>query len=139
MPKRRQEKIAHFVRDVVSDAILNHLNDPRIELAFVSVTRVDVSADLRIANVYISVFGGTPAAQNNAYNALVHARPRIQSLLARKINSRFCPVLSIHRDEQFKKALETIKLIDELSKESHPSPPPEEQTQDKDSVDQPPQ
>ena len=139
MPKRRQEKVAHFVRDVVSDAIANHLSDPRIELAFVSVTRVDISADLRIANVYISVFGSTPAAQNNAYNAVVHARPRIQALLAQKINSRFCPVLSIHRDEQFKKALETIKLIDELSKQSNPSTPPDEGTKDEDSVDRPPQ
>lgn len=136
MPKRRQEKIAHFIRDVVSDAITNHLNDPRIELAFVSVTRVDVSADMRIANVYISIFGGTPATQNTAYNAIIHARSRIQSLLAGKINSRFCPVLNIHRDEQFKKALETIKLIDDLSKESNPSAPPAPETENKDSVDQ---
>jgi ribosome-binding factor A len=136
MPKRRQEKISHFIRDVVSDAIANHLNDPRIELAFVSVTRVDISADLRIANVYVSVFGGTPSMQNNAYNAVIHARSRIQSLLAGKIQSRFCPVLNIHRDEQFKKTLEIMKLIDDLSKESNPSAPPAPETENKDSVDQ---
>ena len=126
MPTRRQEKIARVVREAVSDAIANHLNDPRLEEAFVSVTRVDISADLRIANVYVSIFGGTEKAQNNVFNAIIHAKKRIQMLLAGRIQSRFCPVLNIHRDEQFKKTLETLKLIDDLAGES----------KDKDSIDQ---
>jgi ribosome-binding factor A len=127
MPTRRQEKIARVVREVVSDAIANHLSDPRIK-AFVSVTRVDVSADLRIANVYLSMFGGTEAAQNNTFAAITHARSRIQVLLAERVKSRFCPVLNIHHDDKFKKALETMKLIDDLASESRDKG-------DKDSVD----
>jgi len=50
MPPRRQEKAARGIRDVVSDAIANHLNDPRIT-GFVSVTRVEVMADMRSADV----------------------------------------------------------------------------------------
>jgi ribosome-binding factor A len=126
MPTRRQEKISRFVRESVSDTIANHLNDPRIEQAFVSVTRVEVSADLRIANVFISIFGGTEKTQNNAFAAITHARSRIQSLLAEKIQSRFCPVVNIHKDDQFKKALETMKLIDDIAAESRK----------KDSIDQ---
>jgi ribosome-binding factor A len=125
MPTRRQEKIARVVREAVSDAIANHLSDPRME-AFVSVTRVDVSADLRIANVYLSMFGGTEAAQNNTFAAITHAKRRIQMLLAERVKSRFCPVLNIHLDDKFKKALETMKLIDDLASEF----------KDKDSIDQ---
>jgi ribosome-binding factor A len=124
MPTRRQEKIARVVREAVSDAIANHLSDPRIE-AFVSVMRVDVSADLRIANVYLSMFGGTEAAQNNTFAAITHAKRRIQMLLAERVKSRFCPVLNIHLDDKFKKALETMKLIDDLANEF----------KDKDSID----
>jgi ribosome-binding factor A len=118
MPTRRQEKISRFVRESVSDTIANHLSDPRLEQAFISVTRVEVSADLRIANVFISIFGGTEKTQNNAFAAITHARSRIQSLLAEKIQSRFCPVVNIHKDDQFKKALETMKLIDDIAAES---------------------
>jgi ribosome-binding factor A len=118
MTSRRQEKISRIVRDSVSDSIANHLNDPRIEEAFVSVTRVEVSADLRIANVYLSFFGGTEKSQKNAFDAIMHAKKRIQMLLAGRIQSRFCPVLNIHNDEQFKKALETIKILDDLAKKS---------------------
>ena len=124
MPTRRQEKIARVVREAVSDAIANHLNDPRLEGAFVSVMRVEVSADLRIANVYLSAFGGTEKAQNNVFAAIMHARKRIQMFLAQRIQSRFCPVLTLHKDEQIKKTLETLKLIDDLSGESLDKAPP---------------
>ena len=125
MPTRRQEKISRVVREAVSDAIANHLSDPLIK-AFVSVTRVDVSADLRIANVYLSMFGGTESAQNNTFAAITHAKRRIQMLLAERVKSRFCPVLNIHLDDKFKKAMETMKLIDDLASEF----------KDKDSIDQ---
>lgn len=123
MPTRRQEKIARVVREAVSDAIANHLNDPRLEGAFVSVTRVEVSADLRVANVYLSAFGGTEKSQNNVFAAIIHAKKRIQMFLAQRIQSRFCPVLNLHRDDQFKKTIETLKMIDDLAGESGPSAP----------------
>jgi len=125
MPTRRQEKIARVVREAVSDAIANHLSDPRIE-SFVSVTKVDVSADMRIADVYLSTFGGTETAQNKTFTAILHAKSRIQSILAEHSQSRFCPVINLHKDENFKKTLETMKLIDDLAAEF----------KDEDSIDQ---
>jgi len=112
MPTRRQEKVARVVKEAVSDAIVNHLNDPRIE-GFVSVTRVDMAGDLRSADVYLSIFGGDEAAQNKTFEAITHAKSRIQSLLAGKLKCKFCPVLRFHRDEKFKRTLETMKLIDQ--------------------------
>jgi ribosome-binding factor A len=116
MPTRRQEKVARAVKEAVSDAIVNHLSDPRIE-GFVSVTRVDMAADLRSADVYLSIFAENEAVQNKTFAAIVHARPRIQSLLAKRLQSKFCPVLRFSRDEQFKKTLDTMKLIDEAASE----------------------
>ena len=116
MSTRRQEKVARAVKEAVSDAIANHLNDPRIE-GFVSVTRVDMAADLRSAEVYLSLFGKDETAQKKTFLAITHARSRIQSLLGRRLHSKFCPVLRFHRDERFKKALETMKLIDQAANE----------------------
>ncbi len=112
MATRRQEKVARIVREAVSDAISNHLSDPRIE-GLVSVTRVDMAADLRSADVYISIFGKDEATQNKTFAAIEHAKSRIQSLLATRVQSKFCPVLRFHKDDKFKKTLETMKLIDE--------------------------
>jgi len=111
MVTRRQEKAARVVKEAVSDAISNHLNDPRIE-GLISITKVEMTADLRHADVYVSIFGKDQAAQNKTFAAITHARSRIQSLVAGKLQSRFCPVLCFHEDEKFKKTLETMKLID---------------------------
>lgn len=116
MATRRQEKVARVIKEAVSDAIINHLNDPRIE-GFVSVTRVEVAADLRNADVYISIFGKDLSGQNKTFAAITHARSRIQSLLADRIQSKFCPVIHIRQDENFKKTLEIMRLIDQATSE----------------------
>jgi len=112
MATRRQEKVARVVKEVVSEAITQHLNDPRIE-GFVSVTRVEMAPNLRNADVYLSIFGKNKAAQNKTFSAISHATTRIQSLLAGRLQSKFCPVLRFYTDEHFKKTLETMRLIDE--------------------------
>jgi len=116
MAARRQEKVARVVKEAVSDAISNHLNDPRIE-GLISITKVEMTTDLRHADVYVSIFGKDEAAQNKTFAAITHARSRIQSLVAGKLQSKFCPVLCFHEDEKFKKTLETMKLIDQAVSE----------------------
>jgi ribosome-binding factor A len=116
MVTRRQEKVARVVKEVVSDAIAHRLSDPRIE-GFISVTRVELTPDLRGANVFVSIFGSDQASQNKTFAAITHARSRIQALLAGRIQSKFCPVLHFYTDEKFKKTLETMELIDKAIKE----------------------
>jgi ribosome-binding factor A len=116
MRTRRQEKVARAVKEAVSDAISNHLNDPRIE-GLISITRVGMTADLRNADVYVSILGKDEVAQNKTFTAIVHARRRIQALLADKIRSKFCPVLRFHVDDKLKKTLETMRLIDQAASE----------------------
>jgi len=114
MATRRQEKVARVVKEAVSDAVSHHLSDPRIE-GFVSVTRVEMAADLRNADVYVSIFGKDQASQNKTFAAITHAKSRIQSMLADRMHSKFCPVLHFYMDEKFKKTLEILKLIDQAS------------------------
>jgi ribosome-binding factor A len=125
MATRRQEKVARVVKEAVSDAITHHLSDPRIE-GFVSVTRVDMATDLRNANVYVSIFGGDETAQNKTFAAIAHAKSRIQSLVAGKLQSKFCPVLHFYRDDKFKKTLETMRLIDQAASELDKKNPEED-------------
>ena len=124
MATRRQEKVARVVKEGVSDAIAHHLSDPRIE-GFVSVTRVEMATDLRNANVYVSIFGKDKSAENKTFAAITHAKSRIQSLVAGKLQSKFCPVLHFYSDEKFKQALETMKLIDQAVSELEKEDPEE--------------
>ena len=103
--------MANHVRSIVSDAIHNKLNDPRIA-PMTSVTRVVVSADLQNAKVYVSVFG-EPGEVRRTVAGLQHAAGRIQRILARSLHTRQCPHLRIELDETIRKTAETIRIIDE--------------------------
>lgn len=116
MPTRRQEKVSRVVKEAVSDAVANSLNDPRIA-GFISVTRVEMSPDLRNAEVFLSIFGKDESSQKRTFSAINHARSRIQGLVAARIQSKFCPVLHFYLDEKFKKTLEIMNLIDKAASE----------------------
>jgi ribosome-binding factor A len=136
MPTRRQEKTARVVRDVVSDAIANHLNDPRIK-GLISVTRVEMLPDLRSAEVYLSFFAQSEADKARGFEAVNHARKRIQSLLGDALESKFCPVLRFHIDEHFQKTLETMRLIDQVANEHRKQTDEPQDSNEPDDSDEP--
>lgn len=112
----RPAKVAHVVRDVVSDAIANRISDPRVQ-RFTSVTRVEVSGDLRFADVHVSVMGTEPESQTTM-KGLESARGMIQSRLAKRLDLRLCPVIRFHLDLGIKIGVETVRKLDELMAES---------------------
>ena len=116
MPTRRQAKVSRVVKEAVSEAILSHLSDPRIE-GIVSVTGVELSPDLRRADVYLSILGKDESSSKKTYIAINHARSKIQRFLGDRIQSKFCPVLRFNRDENLQKTLETMRLIEQATNE----------------------
>ena len=119
MAKITVKRLASQIRLIVSDALQNRLSDPRLE-RLASVTRIEVSADLSFADVYISVMG-TDRQQGTYMKALDHAHGHVQSLVARKLRTRTCPTVRFHLDQSIKKGIETIRLIDQaMSQMSHP-------------------
>ena len=111
MPRYRPERIASVIRDLVSEAIARHLHDPRVS-TLTSVSRVEVSGDLQIAKIYLSVPGGE-ANENKTVAALRHAAGRVQMLVARGLQLRQCPHLHFLIDPRVKGVRETMRLLDE--------------------------
>lgn len=116
MPTRRQEKVAQLVKEVVSEAIQRHLSDPRIQ-GLISVTEVDVSPNMRVADVYLSILSDKQADVNKTFEAIKAAHGKIKTLLAHSLSSKFCPNLEFHIDEKFKKTMDTIRVIEEIERE----------------------
>jgi ribosome-binding factor A len=102
----------------VSDTVARHLSDPPIT-GFASVTRVNMTPDLRQADVYLSIFAASDSAKRTTFEAITHARARIQSYVAHALASKFCPVLRLRLDEEFQKTLDTMRLIERVARE-HP-------------------
>jgi ribosome-binding factor A len=114
---RRQQRMARAIRDIVSEAIMNDINDPRMS-GLVNITHIELSPDLRYASIYIRCFGTEEeSAKKRTYQAVEHARGHIQSKLASELNVRYCPVITFHEDLKQEKVNEMLKLIEEVSKE----------------------
>jgi ribosome-binding factor A len=110
MSSHRNLRVAEAIREVVASAIIFETADPRIRS--VTVLRVEVSADLRQASVYVTVMG-TEAEQNLALRGLKHAAGFLQSKVAKRLQTRYTPVLMFKLDDSVKKSVEMSRLIAE--------------------------
>jgi ribosome-binding factor A len=119
MKPHRLARVAEVVREVTSETILFELRDPRVK--GVTVTRAEVSGDLQHAKVYVSVMG-TAADQKLCLHGLKHSAGFIQSKLARRLQTRFTPVIHFVLDEGVKKSIEMTRLINEALAQSAPAP-----------------
>ncbi|MCO6437812.1 MAG: 30S ribosome-binding factor RbfA [Phycisphaerae bacterium] len=118
MKPYRRERIASRIQQIVSEAIAFELQDPRIE-PMTSVTRVEVTGDLLIARVFLSVMGGEPA-ERRTLSAVQHAGGFLQRLVARELNIRQSPDVRFEIDERIKKVRETLALL-EQNRQENPS------------------
>jgi ribosome-binding factor A len=97
--------------EIVSEAILRRINDPRVS-PLTTVTRVQLSGDLFIATVYLSV-SGEAAVERRTMTAMRHAAGFIRGMVAHEIGLRQCPELRFEVDETLKKVKQTMQLLDE--------------------------
>ena len=99
----------------LAEMILRDLNDPRLT-GFPSITRVKVSPDLSIADVYVTVMG-TPGHQEAALNALKHSAGIMRTRLTKVLSIRQAPFLKFHIDEGLRKELEVLEAIRKANEE----------------------
>ncbi len=119
MKTHRLARVAEAVREVASETILFELRDPRVK--GVTVTRAEISGDLQHAKIYVSLMG-SPSEQQLTMHGLRHAAGYIQSKLAKRMETRFTPVVQFVKDEGVKKSIEMTRLINEaLGRPAMPS------------------
>jgi len=118
---RRTERIASTIQQELAMIILRELNDPRL-VGLPSITRVKVSPDLSIADIFVSVMG-TPGQQNAALNALRHSAGLMRTMLSKAMTLRTAPFLKFHIDEGLKKEMAVLDLLRKVEEENAQRPP----------------
>ncbi|MDP1564260.1 MAG: 30S ribosome-binding factor RbfA [Pirellulaceae bacterium] len=114
MSSRRVLKAAEAIREVVSTAILLEIRDPRVR--DVTVTRVEVSSDMRNAKVFISVMGDE-AQENLCLHGLRSSAGFLQQKVGQRIETRYIPRLSFEIDKGVKNSLKISELLNEIRRE----------------------
>jgi len=109
----RVEKITAEILRALSEILRTEVHDLRVAEHFGSITRVDLTRDLRHATVYISVFGDQES-QKAFMDGLASARGFIRSELGRRVRLRHIPDLHFKLDLSLEKGAQVISLIENL-------------------------
>ncbi|HEY8749043.1 MAG TPA: 30S ribosome-binding factor RbfA [Tepidisphaeraceae bacterium] len=113
---RRTERLSSFIQQELALIIMRELSDPRLT-GLPTITRVSVSEDLSMADIYVTSMG-TPGQQAAALNALKHSAGMMRTKLTKMLSIRQVPFLRFHPDEQLKKEMAVLELIDKAKRES---------------------
>ncbi len=110
----RQEKLGELIAAELSDLLRTRVKDPRV--GFASITRVEVSGDLRYAKVFVSVMGNSEE-QKETMKGLKNAHGFLRHELASRLTLRFMPELVFKLDHSIEEGSRILELINKVERE----------------------
>jgi ribosome-binding factor A len=110
LPYKRSERVADLIREEIADLIMYKLKDPRI--GFVTVTGVEMSPDLKIAKVYVSIF--KEEEREGTLEILNSSRSFMRSSLSKRLRLKFIPNIEFRLDTSIDYGFKMDKLLKEI-------------------------
>lgn len=124
MPTRRQERVAKRVMQELVEAVRDL---KYVDLGFITITRCEISPDLRHAKVFVSVWGDEER-QEKTLNILRQNATRLKSIIGRPLGTKVVPSLHFEFDDTIATTDEMSRLIrDARATDSNPEPMTEEE------------
>jgi len=115
----RCDRVAEAIKKEASLIIHDELNDPR--LGFVTVTKVEVTEDLRYAKIFFSVLG-KDQDYKKTQEALDSAVGFIRRLIAQRINLRLAPEIIFKEDRSVEYSIKIEEVLNEIKEQNEPRP-----------------
>jgi ribosome-binding factor A len=112
LPYKRSQRVSDLLREEISDIIFHKMKDPR--LGFITVTGVDVTDDLKMSVVYVSVL--KEAEKKPTLEILNAAKSFIRSELSKRLRMKFIPSVEFRSDPSIEYGTKIDKLLDEIKK-----------------------
>ncbi len=116
MPHKRPQRVGDLIREVICEMLLRDLNDPRLES--VTITEVEVTADLKLATVFFSAMGNR-SREEASLHGLQSATGYIRKKLGKELRLRYVPDLLFKVDQSFEYGSKIDRLIRTLQEEKN--------------------
>jgi ribosome-binding factor A len=114
---RRSERVGELIREEISDLLRREIDDPRLKTgAIISITEVEVSADLRYAKVFVSLLGSEEETKA-AFASLVHAEGFFRHELGERLRLRYTPEIHFRRDESLARGARLTELLRQVEQQ----------------------
>lgn len=106
---RRVDRVAESIRAEVAMFLADGVKDPRIR-ALITVTGVEVTRDLRQAQVYVSLMGDA-ADRASTLEGLANLAPHLRSRIGKALRLRAAPEVEFRIDESIARAARIDSLL----------------------------
>ncbi len=116
---KRSQRIQELLLEEISKLVQNELKDPRI--GFTTLTKVEVSDNLKHAKIFVSVMG-SEQEKMDALDGLINAKGFIRNALGKNLYLRYLPELEFRRDDNADHVEKISRILNGLHSESGGQP-----------------
>jgi ribosome-binding factor A len=120
----RTKRLDELLREEISTIVAREIADPRV--GFVTITDVEVSPDLRHADVWVSVIG-TAEERRLTLKALGRAMPFVRHRLG-QLRLKRIPELHLKEDRTAERGTRVMRILDDLEEGREPGVAPTTET-----------
>jgi ribosome-binding factor A len=110
LPYKRSERVGDLIREEVADLIMYKLKDPRI--GFVTVTGVEMTADLKLARVFVIIL--KEEERELTLEILNSSKNFIRSNLSKRLRMKFIPAIEFRLDTSIEYGFKIDRLLKEI-------------------------
>lgn len=107
------DRVAHELQKVISYAISNELNDPRVK-GIITITRVETSKELSVAKAFVSIMTPTEKERKECFEAISTAAGYIRTLIKPKLKIRNVPTLVFKLDDSIEYSMNINTILRDL-------------------------
>ncbi len=113
-PYKRSQRLSVLLREEIADIIMRKVKDPR--LGFVTVTDVELSEDLKIAKVFVTVLRDED--KDVTLEILNSAKGLIRGEVSKRIRVKFIPTVEFRIDKSIEYGERVDRLLKEIKEKS---------------------
>lgn len=115
MAFQRSERVAEEMKREIAKILHDELKDPRLG-RFVTITKVEVTRDLRYAKVFVSVYGDDQQ-KKQSIEALNNASGFVRREIGRRIKLRYTPEILFSLDDSIEHGARISQLLNKVKQE----------------------
>jgi ribosome-binding factor A len=109
-PSQRQLRVGELVRHALSEMLMRgDVHDAVVETHLITIPEVQMTADLRLATIYVMPLGGRD--RDEVLQALERNKRFLRGEIARRVNLKFAPDIRFQIDQRFDEAERIEKLL----------------------------
>jgi ribosome-binding factor A len=108
---KRADRVADQIRMEVANILMRKIKDPRVRS--VTVTGVELTADLRIAHVFVTTME-TEEAERDIFAGLSKASGFVRAELGRRLTLRYLPEVIFKKDISGLRGDRVVRLLNTL-------------------------